>query len=184
MSPNFVATPLPQDDVPSPVSGSLTPIFGAAKSTLDTPLFSQESSTTALLPCASNNTIDDQLIYVVPSEVNLFMNPFSASTIEIGESSQARYVDPSDEHTFHQPHPHNKKWTRDHPLHQIIGHPANPLADFFTKALSEETFLRINDEDSLKIRIKSDRQDDEMELIRGWSRFTLASEEIRIEDED
>ncbi|GJT48885.1 hypothetical protein Tco_0975042 [Tanacetum coccineum] len=94
MSPNFVATLHPQDDIPSLVSGSSTPIFRAAESTQDTPLVSQESSTTVLLPNASNNSDDDRLIYVVPSEVNSFANPFGASTTKIGESSQARYVDP------------------------------------------------------------------------------------------
>ncbi|GKD11994.1 hypothetical protein Tco_1196401 [Tanacetum coccineum] len=74
MSPNSIATLLLKDDIPSRVSGSLTPIFRAIESTPDTPLVSQESSTTALLLSASDNTIDDQLIYVVPSEVNSFIN--------------------------------------------------------------------------------------------------------------
>ncbi|GJR14033.1 MAK10-like protein [Tanacetum coccineum] len=45
MSPNSAATLLqnPQDDIPSLVLGSSTPILGAAESTLDTPLVSQES---------------------------------------------------------------------------------------------------------------------------------------------
>nr|GFA40592.1 retrovirus-related Pol polyprotein from transposon TNT 1-94 [Tanacetum cinerariifolium] len=31
--------------------------------------------------------------------------------------------DPSNVHTFYQPYPHEKKWTKDHPLHKIIGDP-------------------------------------------------------------
>nr|GEY08075.1 retrovirus-related Pol polyprotein from transposon TNT 1-94 [Tanacetum cinerariifolium] len=31
------------------------------------------------------------------------------------------FHDPSNVHTFYQPYPHEKKWTKDHPLHKITG---------------------------------------------------------------
>nr|GFB27659.1 retrovirus-related Pol polyprotein from transposon TNT 1-94 [Tanacetum cinerariifolium] len=31
------------------------------------------------------------------------------------------FHDPSNVHTYYQPYPHEKKWTKDHPLHKIIG---------------------------------------------------------------
>nr|GEZ36098.1 copia protein [Tanacetum cinerariifolium] len=31
------------------------------------------------------------------------------------------FHDPSNVHTFYQPYPYEKKWTKDHPLHKIIG---------------------------------------------------------------
>nr|GFD30455.1 hypothetical protein [Tanacetum cinerariifolium] len=31
------------------------------------------------------------------------------------------FHNPSNVHTFYQPYPHEKKWTKDHPLHKIIG---------------------------------------------------------------
>nr|GEV03733.1 hypothetical protein [Tanacetum cinerariifolium] len=31
------------------------------------------------------------------------------------------FHDPSNVHTFYQPYPHEKNWTKDHPLHKIIG---------------------------------------------------------------
>nr|GFC12592.1 retrovirus-related Pol polyprotein from transposon TNT 1-94 [Tanacetum cinerariifolium] len=31
------------------------------------------------------------------------------------------FHDLSNVHTFYQPYPHEKKWTKDHPLHKIIG---------------------------------------------------------------
>nr|GEV30937.1 retrovirus-related Pol polyprotein from transposon TNT 1-94 [Tanacetum cinerariifolium] len=31
------------------------------------------------------------------------------------------FYDPSNVHTFYQPYPHDKKWTKDHPLYKIIG---------------------------------------------------------------
>nr|GEW65058.1 hypothetical protein [Tanacetum cinerariifolium] len=33
------------------------------------------------------------------------------------------FHDPSNIHTFYQPYPHEKKWTKDHPLHNIIDDP-------------------------------------------------------------
>nr|GFD30990.1 Gag-Pol polyprotein [Tanacetum cinerariifolium] len=30
------------------------------------------------------------------------------------------FHDPSNIHTYYQPYPHEKKWTKDHPLHKII----------------------------------------------------------------
>nr|GFB13052.1 retrovirus-related Pol polyprotein from transposon TNT 1-94 [Tanacetum cinerariifolium] len=33
------------------------------------------------------------------------------------------FHDPSNVQTFYQPYPHEKKWTKDHPLHKIIGDP-------------------------------------------------------------
>nr|GFB01145.1 copia protein [Tanacetum cinerariifolium] len=39
---------------------------------------------------------------------------FDASTL---------FYDPSNVHTYYQPYPHEKKWTKDHPLYKIIGDP-------------------------------------------------------------
>nr|GFB57813.1 hypothetical protein [Tanacetum cinerariifolium] len=33
------------------------------------------------------------------------------------------FHDPSNVHTYYQPYPHEKKWTKDHPLYKIIGDP-------------------------------------------------------------
>nr|GEU67554.1 hypothetical protein [Tanacetum cinerariifolium] len=37
------------------------------------------------------------------------------------------FHDPSNVHTFYQPYPHKKKWTKDHPLHKIIGDPKSSV---------------------------------------------------------
>nr|GFA79290.1 retrovirus-related Pol polyprotein from transposon TNT 1-94 [Tanacetum cinerariifolium]GFA79355.1 retrovirus-related Pol polyprotein from transposon TNT 1-94 [Tanacetum cinerariifolium] len=34
--------------------------------------------------------------------------------------SSTSFHDPSNVHTYYQPYPHEKKWTKDHPLHKII----------------------------------------------------------------
>nr|GFA51556.1 retrovirus-related Pol polyprotein from transposon TNT 1-94 [Tanacetum cinerariifolium] len=43
---------------------------------------------------------------------------FDASTL---------FHDPSNVHTFYQPYPHEKKWTKDHSLHKIIGDPKSSV---------------------------------------------------------
>nr|GFB95683.1 hypothetical protein [Tanacetum cinerariifolium] len=37
------------------------------------------------------------------------------------------FHDPSNVQTFYQPYPHEKKWTKDHPLHKIIGDPKSSV---------------------------------------------------------
>nr|GEV93161.1 hypothetical protein [Tanacetum cinerariifolium] len=59
-------------------------------------------------------------------EGDLFVNPFATPSIESVVSS-TQYVDPSNMHTFYQPHPHDYQWTNDHPLEQVIGEPPRPV---------------------------------------------------------
>nr|GFC00071.1 putative polyprotein [Tanacetum cinerariifolium] len=37
------------------------------------------------------------------------------------------FHDPSNVHTFYQTYPQEKKWTKDHPLHKIIGDPKSSV---------------------------------------------------------
>ncbi|GJS06992.1 hypothetical protein Tco_0363788 [Tanacetum coccineum] len=61
---------------------------------------------------------------------NIVLNVYEASTSHnvFNERLEDAYFDasttfhdPSNVHTFYQPYPHEKKWTKDHPLHKIIG---------------------------------------------------------------
>ncbi|GJS09813.1 hypothetical protein Tco_0366609 [Tanacetum coccineum] len=54
-----------------------------------------------------------------------FINPFSTRVQEIGESS-SRNIDNTDVHSF-QPQSHDYRWTRDHPLEQVLGNPTMPV---------------------------------------------------------
>nr|GEU54226.1 retrovirus-related Pol polyprotein from transposon TNT 1-94 [Tanacetum cinerariifolium] len=49
-----------------------------------------------------------------------FINILSTSVQDPGETS-SRYVDSSNMHTFYQRHPSEHRWTKDHPLEQVIG---------------------------------------------------------------
>nr|GEZ13459.1 ribonuclease H-like domain-containing protein [Tanacetum cinerariifolium] len=62
-----------------------------------------------------------------------FINIFCTSVQDQGETS-SRYVDSSNMHTFYQRYPSEHRWTKDHPLEQVIGNPSQsvrtrPMAD-------------------------------------------------------
>ncbi|GJR61782.1 retrovirus-related pol polyprotein from transposon TNT 1-94 [Tanacetum coccineum] len=52
-----------------------------------------------------------------------FINIFSTPVQDQGETS-SRHVDSSNMHTFYQHHPSAQRWTKDHPLEQVIGNPS------------------------------------------------------------
>nr|GEW08419.1 hypothetical protein [Tanacetum cinerariifolium] len=52
-----------------------------------------------------------------------FINIFSTPVQDRRETS-SRHVDSSNMHTFHQHHPSEHCWTKDHPLEQVIGNPS------------------------------------------------------------
>ncbi|GJS06523.1 putative ribonuclease H-like domain-containing protein [Tanacetum coccineum] len=51
---------------------------------------------------------------------------FSTPVQERGETS-SRHVDSSNMHTFYQHHPSGQRWTKDHPLEQVIGNPSQSI---------------------------------------------------------
>ncbi|GJS99621.1 retrovirus-related pol polyprotein from transposon TNT 1-94 [Tanacetum coccineum] len=55
-----------------------------------------------------------------------FINIFSTLVQERGEAS-SRHVDSSNMHTFYQHHPSGQRWTKDHPLEQVIGNPSQSI---------------------------------------------------------
>ncbi|GJS01269.1 retrovirus-related pol polyprotein from transposon TNT 1-94 [Tanacetum coccineum] len=70
-----------------------------------------------------------------PSETNTenaqfdddeFINIFSTPVQERGETS-SRHVDSSNMHTFYQHHPSTQRWTKDHPLEQVIRNPSQSV---------------------------------------------------------
>nr|GFC76788.1 Gag-Pol polyprotein [Tanacetum cinerariifolium] len=52
-----------------------------------------------------------------------FINIFSTPVQDQGETS-LRHVDSSNMHTFYQRYPSEHRWTKDHPLEQVIGNPS------------------------------------------------------------
>nr|GEW46670.1 uncharacterized mitochondrial protein AtMg00810-like [Tanacetum cinerariifolium] len=55
-----------------------------------------------------------------------FINIFSTLVQDRGETSN-HHVDSSNMHTFFQHHPFENRWTKDHPLEQVIGNPSQTV---------------------------------------------------------
>nr|GFB09439.1 Gag-Pol polyprotein [Tanacetum cinerariifolium] len=55
-----------------------------------------------------------------------FINIFSTPVQDQGETS-SRHVDSSNMHTFYQRYPWEHRWTKDHPLGQVIGNPSQSV---------------------------------------------------------
>nr|GEY15834.1 copia protein [Tanacetum cinerariifolium] len=55
-----------------------------------------------------------------------FVNMFCTPVQDRGETS-SRHVDSSNMHTFYQHHPSEHRWTKDHPLEQVIGNPSQSV---------------------------------------------------------
>nr|GFD29595.1 Gag-Pol polyprotein [Tanacetum cinerariifolium] len=54
--------------------------------------------------------------------INIFCTPIQ----DRGKTS-SRHVDSSNMHTFYQRHPSEHRWTKDHPLEQVIGNPSQSV---------------------------------------------------------
>nr|GEY31550.1 hypothetical protein [Tanacetum cinerariifolium] len=55
-----------------------------------------------------------------------FINIFSTPVQDKGETSSC-HVDSSNMHTFYQRYPSEQRWTKDHPLEQVIGNPSQSV---------------------------------------------------------
>nr|GFA92714.1 hypothetical protein [Tanacetum cinerariifolium] len=89
------------------------------------PIPTNSSSHATNIPITSQDV--DELNSNAMIDGNTFVNPFANSSTSAAESSSSHNVDPSNMHTFYQPYHHEFQWTKDHPLEQVIGEPAQPV---------------------------------------------------------
>nr|GEX88741.1 hypothetical protein [Tanacetum cinerariifolium] len=61
-----------------------------------------------------------------PNQHDEFINIFCTPVQDRGDTS-SRYVDSSNMHTFYQHHPSKHRWTKDHPLEQVIRNPSQSV---------------------------------------------------------
>ncbi|GKA05776.1 retrovirus-related pol polyprotein from transposon TNT 1-94 [Tanacetum coccineum] len=59
-------------------------------------------------------------------EEDKFINIFS-TLVQEQEETSSRHVDSSNMYTFYQQHPSKHRWTKDHPLEQVIGNPSQSI---------------------------------------------------------
>nr|GEW55341.1 retrovirus-related Pol polyprotein from transposon TNT 1-94 [Tanacetum cinerariifolium] len=80
----------------------------------------QQSSEQVEVPSSNTQSISNNMIPNV-DEASTSHNVFNERLNDAYFDASTSFHDPSNVHTFYQPYPHEKKWTKDHPLHKIIG---------------------------------------------------------------
>nr|GEX55505.1 hypothetical protein [Tanacetum cinerariifolium] len=115
-----------------------------AVTTVDTPNYRQQHHTTPLtnqatpeptcqvstqVPTVTSTKNINQAKMIAENaqvENDEFINIFYTPVQDRGETS-SRHVDSSNMHTFYQHHPSEHRWTKDHPLEQVIGNPSQSV---------------------------------------------------------
>nr|GFC38680.1 retrovirus-related Pol polyprotein from transposon TNT 1-94 [Tanacetum cinerariifolium] len=80
----------------------------------------QQSPEEVILPQPNTQSIS---INMIPNgdEASTSHNVFNERLEDAYFDASTSFHDPYNVHTYYQPYPHEKKWTKDHPLHKIIG---------------------------------------------------------------
>nr|GFC09672.1 hypothetical protein [Tanacetum cinerariifolium] len=119
-------------------------IMKSSTTNVETPINEEvfhEVSESFLGESSSSSLNDDVQQKVIPPQtksisINMIPNGDEASTShnvfklcleDAYFDASASFHDPSNVHTYYQPYPHEKKWTKDHPLHKIIGDPKSSV---------------------------------------------------------
>nr|GFB66933.1 hypothetical protein [Tanacetum cinerariifolium] len=102
----------------TPLNNHTTPAPTCQTPTIATSVISSENINQAE-PHAENDE-NDKNDQVADDE---FINIFSTPVQDQGETS-SHHVDSSNMHTFYQRYPSEQRWTKDHPLEQVIGNPS------------------------------------------------------------
>nr|GFB58955.1 hypothetical protein [Tanacetum cinerariifolium] len=82
----------------------------------------QQSPEEVSLPSSNTQWIPTNMISN-GDEASTSHNVFNERLEDAYFDASTSFHDPSNVHTYYQPYPHEKKWTKDHPLHKIIGDP-------------------------------------------------------------
>nr|GEV70363.1 retrovirus-related Pol polyprotein from transposon TNT 1-94 [Tanacetum cinerariifolium] len=86
----------------------------------------QQCSEEVGVPSSTTQSISNNMI---PNDVEASTshNVFNEHLEDAYFDASTSFHDSSNVHTFYQPYPHEKKWTKDHPLHKIIGDPKSSV---------------------------------------------------------
>nr|GFC42273.1 hypothetical protein [Tanacetum cinerariifolium] len=86
----------------------------------------QQSPKEVILPQTNTQSIH---INMVPNgdEASISHNVFNEHLEDAYFDASTLFHDPSNVQTFYQPYPHERKWTKDHPFHKIIGDPKSSV---------------------------------------------------------
>nr|GEX25426.1 uncharacterized mitochondrial protein AtMg00810-like [Tanacetum cinerariifolium] len=86
----------------------------------------QQSPEEVILPQTNTQSISNNII---PNgdEASTSHNVFNERLEDAYFDASTSFHNPSNVYTYYQPYPHEKKWTKDHPLHKIIGDPKSSV---------------------------------------------------------
>nr|GEY96986.1 integrase, catalytic region, zinc finger, CCHC-type, peptidase aspartic, catalytic [Tanacetum cinerariifolium] len=86
----------------------------------------QQSQEEVILPQTNTQSISNNM---VPNgdEASTLHNVFNERLKDAYFDASTSFHDSSNVHTYYQPYPHEKKWTKDHPLYKIIGDPKSSV---------------------------------------------------------
>nr|GEY75304.1 retrovirus-related Pol polyprotein from transposon TNT 1-94 [Tanacetum cinerariifolium] len=117
-----------------------------------------QSSEEVILPQTNPQSISNNMIPNV-DEASTSHNVFNERLEDAYFDASTSFHDPSNVHTYYQPYPHEKKWTKDHPLYKIIGDPKSsrlvPRPEGKSVIKTKWIFKNKKDESSLVIRNKA-----------------------------
>nr|GFD42786.1 hypothetical protein [Tanacetum cinerariifolium] len=102
----------------TPLNNHTTPVPTCQNPPITTTVISSENINQAEPHAKNDQVADDE-----------FINIFSTPVQDQGETS-SRHVDSLNMHTFYQRYPSAQRWTKDHPLEQVI---RNPLQSIRTR---------------------------------------------------
>ncbi|GJX26140.1 retrovirus-related pol polyprotein from transposon TNT 1-94 [Tanacetum coccineum] len=80
----------------------------------------QQRSEEVMVPLTNTQSVLNESVSNV-HEASTSHNVFNERLGDAYFDASTTFHDPYNVHTFYQPYPHEKKWTKDHPLHKIIG---------------------------------------------------------------
>nr|GFC98419.1 hypothetical protein [Tanacetum cinerariifolium] len=86
----------------------------------------QQSPKEVILPQSNTQSIPINMISN-GDEASTTHNVFNERLEDAYFDASTSFHDPSNVHTYYQPYPYEKKWTKDHPLHKMIGDPKSSV---------------------------------------------------------
>nr|GEY09531.1 hypothetical protein [Tanacetum cinerariifolium] len=86
----------------------------------------KQSPEEVILPQTNTQSISNNMVPNV-DEASTLHNVFNERLEDAYFDASTSFHDPSSVHTYYQPYPHEKKWTKDHPLYKIIGDPKSSV---------------------------------------------------------
>nr|GEW12704.1 putative reverse transcriptase domain-containing protein [Tanacetum cinerariifolium] len=101
----------------------------------------QQSLEEVILPQTNTHSISNNMI-TNGNEASTSHNVFNERLEDAYFDASTSFHDPSNVHTYYQPYPYEKKWTKDHTLHKIIGDPKSSVNEM-QKELDQFVGLKV-----------------------------------------